>query len=687
MVPPGFELPPDFVPRGGRNLDDPDELTPCDEGWDGEVTTEPRGPATEPRTPHLETRDRERSRPRASETRQRSLGQRPTRTPLLGQGRSVIQPPRPAEALVAGADERTRLGGGPWAPSASLVPRGGVRTLDAWDFVAGAHTVWDAINTVARKVNQVVALTNDRHPHGASALDDAGLYLPPGGPGEQARIPGAFDGTLEHRRNGDGQIQLLVHDGGRVYPHAYDHHRLKVVGTGRRVDDWTLAIAQEGKERLTQLPRLQWKGRARTWLLDGGPLELRSGARVTRARPLDLLGQDGKGYRLAASDEDGDLVLRSLDDVGEEGTERARLTTAGLLAFGGATSLFPALKRDSTTLQFRRADDSGFAGWQAEVGSTIHGDASAGWLFINDTNGGGDAEFIATFTGSRSIAWPDASGTLALQEYVAAGFQPLDAELTALAGLTSAADKLPYFTGSGTAALADFSAFARTLADDADAATARGTLGLGTIATQAASGVAITGGSITGITDLAVADGGTGASTAAAARANLGLGANLGRYGLADALTGTLSETTIRTLTIAAGSLVAGSRVRVLVRGSVAFDASSTTMTATVRVKLGGTTLAAFEVEAAAGAGDTYTFMVEVEVTFASVGAAGEYGGWWRGLQLGDGAPGRDEVEMLTESTKDTTGSLDIVVTGDLTDVDDSLVLASAEAWAENGTA
>ena len=53
---------------------------------------------------------------------------------------------------------------------------------------------------------------------------------------------------------------------------------------------------------------------------------------------------------------------------------------------------------------------------------------------------------------------------------------------------------------------------------------ARTNLGLGTIATQSAASVSITGGSITGITDLAIADGGTGASTAADARTNLGLG-------------------------------------------------------------------------------------------------------------------------------------------------------------------
>jgi hypothetical protein len=69
-------------------------------------------------------------------------------------------------------------------------------------------------------------------------------------------------------------------------------------------------------------------------------------------------------------------------------------------------------------------------------------------------------------------------------------------------GGTGASTLTGYVKGSGTAALTASSTIPNT-----------DITGLGTMSTQNASNVSITGGSITGITDLAVADGGTGVST------------------------------------------------------------------------------------------------------------------------------------------------------------------------------
>ena len=68
--------------------------------------------------------------------------------------------------------------------------------------------------------------------------------------------------------------------------------------------------------------------------------------------------------------------------------------------------------------------------------------------------------------------------------YYADGTALLKAPLTAINGLTPAADRIAYYTSASAGALTTLTPFARTLLDDADAATARTTLGLGTAATQ-----------------------------------------------------------------------------------------------------------------------------------------------------------------------------------------------------------
>ncbi len=100
------------------------------------------------------------------------------------------------------------------------------------------------------------------------------------------------------------------------------------------------------------------------------------------------------------------------------------------------------------------------------------------------------------------------TGTV-LTTYLDSLYQPLDAGLTDIAAL--AVTDSNFIVGDGANWVVETGATART------------SLGLGTIATQAANSVTITGGSITGITDLAIADGGTASSTASAARTALGL--------------------------------------------------------------------------------------------------------------------------------------------------------------------
>lgn len=148
--------------------------------------------------------------------------------------------------------------------------------------------------------------------------------------------------------------------------------------------------------------------------------------------------------------------------------------------------------------------------WAAIVAgvSSVFGRTGAVVAALNDY----PASFI-TNTPAGGIASTDVQGAL----------NELDTEKAAIASLDNVAFTGAYADLSGLPTLGTLAALNSPLPvlNGGTGATtdsgARTNLGLGTIATQAANNVTISGGSITGIADLAIADGGTGQSTAQAA--------------------------------------------------------------------------------------------------------------------------------------------------------------------------
>ncbi len=93
---------------------------------------------------------------------------------------------------------------------------------------------------------------------------------------------------------------------------------------------------------------------------------------------------------------------------------------------------------------------------------------------------------------AHEVAGDPHSQYLTAAEGVAA-FQGADIQLAALAALAGGADQLPYFTSTTVAAQTPLTTFARTLLDDADAATARTTLGAAPTAHTHGGGGYLTG--------------------------------------------------------------------------------------------------------------------------------------------------------------------------------------------------
>ena len=203
------------------------------------------------------------------------------------------------------------------------------------------------------------------------------------------------------------------------------------------------------------------------------------------------------------SDLTGTQVTAMLDDfVGDSGA-------------GGTKGTVPApASGDAAAGKFLNADGSwavppGTGGGEANTASNV-GTAGVGVFKVKS---GVDLQFKKINAGSSSVTITDDTGSDEVDvDVVPANFtgipqsavtdlttdlgnkQDLDAELTAIASTTSGANLLPYFTGSGTASTTSLTAFARTIMDDADAATARATLDVDASGTDNSTNVSIAAG-------------------------------------------------------------------------------------------------------------------------------------------------------------------------------------------------
>jgi hypothetical protein len=152
----------------------------------------------------------------------------------------------------------------------------------------------------------------------------------------------------------------------------------------------------------------------------------------------------------------------------------AALTTAAdrLLYFTGlntpALAIFTAAAR-------ALLDDADAAAMRTTLGLAIGTNVQAYNAALSTIAGTISAFALTLIDDADSTA---ARTTLGLT--IGTNIQAYDAMLSALAALTTAADQMLYFTGADTPALSTLSSFARTLLDDADASTARTTLGITT---------------------------------------------------------------------------------------------------------------------------------------------------------------------------------------------------------------
>jgi hypothetical protein len=302
--------------------------------------------------------------------------------------------------------------------------------------------------------------------------------------------------------------------------------------------------------------------------------ELRSAASLASNITFVLPSADGSANTVLATDGSGNLSFSAITGTGNvvRATSPALTTpdlgTPSAATLTNATGL-PIVAGTTGTLSVARGGTGAATAADARtnLGVTETGQDTTYAFRANNLSDLASASSARTNLGLGTIA-TQAASSVSITGGSITGITDL-AVADGGTGASSAADARTNLGVTATGQDTTYAYRSNNLSDLASASTARTNLGLGSIATQAANSVSISGGSITGITDLAVADGGTGASSAADARTNLGVpsltgsGAS-GTWGID--ITGAAASATSATSATTATNLAGGAANRIAVQ-------------------------------------------------------------------------------------------------------------------------